>query len=313
MSDANSNGMSPSAGFFVRIGCTVVAVYCFYLTFQLVRATVHSTDNPYSYAAQEAFAREQLAAQTVHTTHRAFKTPWPRFPGVKRQPSSGIWINGTPFITEAFLTKAKPEEVTGFFRKRMHQQGWRDVTEKYFRLQPDALNCSGMPQNLQDEEYLRNYDSTLRSYLTLERGQRSIQLRVQPAEEPGQYQVLLTQAGKKDLAQLVGELGHNLSKAQRSRSGKQWVQTDQVLGRDRYSTRILSSAMKPNRYFNTLVSQLHRAGWESMKIKPASVKVTRRNSHFAVMGRGADFAMVLVSKSPGAKGSSAMVTTVVDK
>lgn len=297
--------------FAIRFFFTLFAVYAFYLSFMLFRLALDQP-KPESYTAELQRARMERAAQEAAAARVPTRTPWPSFPGSGGRQVTSVNVNGIPFINDTIELSASRDRILGFYRSRMGRLGWKDTTEEYFRLQPEAVNCSGLPRSLQNESYLRHYDEILRSNLVLQRGDESLHIRLEPGSKRNRKQVLFSYMGAASLNDFSNDLAERTRKSKRSRRHQPWVESSQVMGPDLYTTRMFRSRLGPQRHYEQLVTRLEDQGWTTM---PESRQVAAETGakHFAYLSRGGEFAMVFVRHSTEGAGSYGMMTTVVDK
>lgn len=262
----------------------------------------------------QPFAASTVKPRVAERPARKTRLPWPAFPGAQSSRSVPAVLNNFRFTSDTFIAPAAPREVIDFYRRAMLARGWADVTEEYLGLNPKAIDCSGHAGHLQDEEYLKQYDSVRGSHLVLRRGTEIVQIRSMPVEGRTvgtRSNVLLTHTDRSDFNELALDLSDRYQKAMASWSPRRVWQSGEVIGSDLYETGMFVSRQTPADASASLIQELARDGWNPVF---SSTHTPRAGAPgFVYLARGSDFALITVTGNQrGRPGTTAMLATVVD-
>ncbi len=301
--DAPQPVVAPPGGgaILLRLILSVVVV-C--LAWSLVDGLRVMLTRPYPEAyAGEALQREEEGAQQA-AVRRSVHFPWPRYPGAQETGRSQIALNGVPVVEQTLTARATPEKILAFYRKTMLARGWRNNTEEFYRVTPAALRSQGVPRNLQDENYLRRYDSVKRSKLSLVRRKESILVEVRPGERRSSV-VELHYLGTSSLFSLADDM---IEAARKPRSDTApLLQSSSAPGQPNAGTKIYYSKHRPNSFFHRMVNTLERQGWTRSEL-PLSGREQADGPRLEALFLRDDWVASLVVTDASKKGSTAMVT-----
>jgi hypothetical protein len=230
---------------------------------------------------------------------------WPEFPhGVAGNLQSTV-INGVQTMTEEWQCNASPEEVLSYYRDQMPARGWQDATEKTYG-SDFQLSELGAIENLpQGQETLKKYRAAVDSNLMLKKGEWSLRISTEPANDPRQITVKFCAAASPSMENFFMGMSSGLV-AKKGANGKP-MDVVQENGSGRNHTTIATKNETPAQAFQEALAKYVAQGWRPVMMLP---KERTPSGYFAWLVRGKQYAALSVNISPQAQSTSVTFTEV---
>ena len=299
-------------GLILRGILTVVILYAFGQAFLALQILNTHNRNAESYAAmKQAHRRGEDRASS--STRRRVKTPWPKYPGAIRSISLPGAMNGVQLVTEEMRVRARPELALAYFRRSMQSRGWEDITEEYFGLRPDAVDCTGAYRNLQDERFIERYDTVMRTHACFRRHGESVMIRTSENDPPedGRYRLSLSHLGTGSMLEFAQNIGRRMAQAGTARRPVSVMKNEQYFGRDLYKNELISSALTMKSLGAKMKRRMRLGGWKEVPMDPElAPAMAPGGPQITTFAKGERMAMVTVAPGPEGQGSSGMITEI---
>jgi hypothetical protein len=237
-------------------------------------------------------------------TQSAPQVPWPHFLGGGGS-AREISINGTPMINEEWDTASSPAEIIAYYKDQMAARGWSDVTEEAHGLQPDGRESNATKNGLQDEDYLKLYDSVISSSLVFNRGAWSMHVLTAQGKKFGTTKVRLCAAATPSLKDFFAVMAAGMNGDGNGSSRP--IEAVQKIGGEQYHTRISSNSRDPAQAFQESLNDSRAEGWHPVLKAPRGQS---KSEYFAWLSRGQQYAALSVKPAAQGRGSSITLTEV---
>lgn len=290
-----------SAEAALRICLTVVALACFYGGYHYFQSSLHPPD--FTSPASAGY----LPRDTAQDGGRAIRFPWPAYPGATVVQRHEIPLDPYPLQQQVLEIAASPEQILDFYRGRLRGDGYRDITDRTLRLDPETVARGDTRVSLNSEAFARGYDRMRHSLLLMSRGDRTVMVRIRPGPKSWKHSVHLVSYPQNAVEKLAArnrgrDIGGGIVEIPTG-------QTPRQMGGEAYSTVLYGGNMGVADLYDALRVRLENEGWAPRfgdTDRPLKVEgtvagyFTRRNEE----------RLVFVAPRTGGGPSVASVTTI---
>jgi hypothetical protein len=185
---------------------------------------------------------------------------WPKYPGARGHPVTGMSLNGVPTLCEDWEATASAQDILDYYRGQMAARGWSDVTDTYL-IRADGNEAAW--DRLEYPEAMEEYVAKMDNTLTLRREDWTLHLVAGPGSRPWKSAVRILAAQTLDIQAVMQTL----------REGGAFV-AEENLADGTYRTTLVRSRLDATAAIDARMKEMGVSQWrriESPRLSPRTM------------------------------------------
>jgi len=285
-----------------RVALTVLAAFVFWIAVKCIAGRAYIPHLPLPKPVRPA-----ETGIDSNVTKDETRAPWPSYPGASESTPGEMTLNGIRIIDEEWNAAASALDIIGYYRARMSERGWKDVTEDSFGLRPEARADSGASAGLQDPAYVRTYLRVTGSCLVMCRGEWTVQIMTEPAYGgKGRCHVRLCAAETPALRGFIESMSSALNGGTGTQKKRRLLQAGETHAGSSYDTAITLVRGAPEAAFINAIEELLRDEW---LLSMTTDGRSGDRQFLGILRKGEEIGCLVVQKAPGEGNDSSVVFT----